>query len=153
MNLETKRNAIMNAIASGKLTNLIPDNLTWSNGYYNSGGGVTPDTSSTLCMNESEYIDIDTTQNYRLVIITEDTQNQWAGICEYSSTGTFIKRETPISNDVHSIRFSYTYKIRNPKIRVSLRTYGEVKVGLFYEEEILELLKDNGDYLTVIGEI
>ena len=141
--LETKRNAIMNAIASGQLTNLLA-NCTWARGFFDGNGGISSAGSTTKEKYENEYIEVDTTDEYVWVLKFPTPQSAWVGYCEYQQDETFVTRRNPISGSNIISTYVFRWKINNPKIRVSLRTYGNCEIGLYSMQEIYNLI-DNSE--------
>ena len=140
MNLETKRNALMNAVASGQLTNLLA-NTTWQSGYfaYNgsiSGSGVPKE------MYESEYIDLDSSETYVLLISTPNLSENWIGIGTYNNDGTWKSRLNTSDVKTTSYRFN-----NQSKIRVSFRTYGNSYALLCTQTEYENFITSNGIYV------
>ena len=137
--LETKRNAIMNAIASGQLTNLLA-NKTWASGYFSNNGSIVGASASNKEKYEQEYIEVDTTKNYLIVSKVNNLGTQWWGIATYDSEGVFKQRTSPITS-TSAIEYAIiVWKPTYPKARVSLRTFGDADIGLYDSEELTDHL-------------
>ena len=137
--LEIKRNAIMNAIASGQLTNLLA-NKTWASGYFTQSGSITSASATNKEKYEQEYIEVDTTKNYLIVSKLNNLGAQWWGVATYDSEEVFKQRVSPISSATAQEYVIVVWKPTYPKARVSLRTFGDADVGLYDSEELTDYL-------------
>ena len=140
--LETKRNAIMNAVASGQLTNLLA-NTTWQEGYYNTDGTINTNGGNSKVMYESEYIDVEVGKKYLLIADYSNSSAQypqrWYKIPQYDSNEDFVSCKDWASADTWmwgKTTVSWT-TFAQPKIRVSIYTYGNCDITLLDWEELL----------------
>ena len=129
----------MNAIASGQLTNLLA-NKTWASGYFSNNGSITGASSTNKEKYEQEYIEVDTTKNYLIVSKVNNLGTQWWGIATYDSEEVFKQRVTPIAQSIPTEYAIVVWKPTYPKIRVSLRTFGDANVGLYDSGELTDYL-------------
>ena len=137
--LNNKKHAIMGAIASGQLTNLLA-NKTWASGYFSTNGSITSASATNKEKYEQEYIEVDTTKNYLIVSKLNNIGAQWWGIATYDSEGVFKQRQGPITSATPTEYAIVVWKPTYPKARVSLRTFGDANVGLYDSEELTDYL-------------
>ena len=115
--LETKRNALMNSVASGGFYNVLKD-TTWYDGYIDSGGGLIP--SNPNGEKTTDFIDLENYNAYLFYTEVNSSSQKWSGIAFYDSTKRFIQRNAGnvlTSGDVLPSNAQY--------IRFSYRSYGD----------------------------
>lgn len=115
--LETKRNAIMNAIASGQLHNYI-DDLTFEKGYLSYDGSIH------ITSPAKEVYSTNTIPSGIYIVVSDNTS--WFVYADYDDNDTFVQRSNTLlfRSDVSVINSSYKFKI-------SLSTQGIANVGIY----------------------
>ena len=127
MDLETKRNAMLvNAVQSGKIVNMLA-NKTWLPQYFSADGSLIGNTQT---KHEEEYIDVDTTKTY-FIMMFKDSGTCWWSIAEYDANEVFQNRQATVSSG-KSYGIFVTFS--NPKIRFSFQYY-TTGLNLFMCEE------------------
>ena len=117
MNLETKRNAIMNSVSGGGLYNVLKD-TTWYDGYIDASGNLVA--SNPNGEKTTDFIDLGNNNAYLFYTEVNSSSQKWCGIAFYDSTKRAIQRNagnTLTSGDVLPSNAQY--------IRFSYRTFGD----------------------------
>lgn len=113
MNLETKRNALMNSVASsGGLYNVLKD-TTWVDGYIDGNGRLIA--SNPNGEKATDFIDVGNNNVYVFYTEVNSSSQKWMGIALYDSTKRFIQRSADnvltmgkiLPSNAQYIRFSY----------------------------------------------
>ena len=146
MNLETKRNAIMNAIASGQLTNLLAD-TTWVSGFLNANGGI--DSTGTRAV-VSDYIEI-SGEYFLSISHTSNSISNYMLICYYDENKSFIAPRDYLANSTAGTEIvRVSHNINNAKyLRVcyARQNATQITAGLY---DITTPLEEEVDITNVV---
>lgn len=134
--LGQKKTAIMSAIASGQLTNLLAD-CTFGNGRFDNNGNISPTNAARYTQ---EYIEVDITKRYFLWYGTTSGVSNLlnARVCQYQNDETFVRMDTEFN--ANASNQAKTAKFSNPKIRICFNYYSDLEVGLYDADRIEEIL-------------
>ena len=147
--LETKRNSIMNAIASGQLTNLLA-NCTWLDGYFGRNTIETPTSNKEKYC--EEYIEVQPNHRYLLINKTSGVNPFWCRYLIYNSSQTYIDLQTLTApNDTRQNFQMWECNTTGGAyyIRVSQRTFGDIDVALVDMDEVEQWLDSKISYENV----
>ena len=133
--LETKRNALMNAIQSGGFNNLL-ENVSWANGYFDRSGNVASPSSTQLEVYCEDYIEVEPDSYYIWQMEYGRSVSTWATYTCYDSDKNYISRpDLPTTSNEYKV---LTFKTPSNAyyIRPTFRTYGSVNVALIKDENV-----------------
>ena len=133
--LETKRNMMMNSVASGGLTNLLDGVSYEENKMLDASGNAVSNTTATAYkMVVFDYIETDYLDSYFYNDIFTNPQTQTMYICFYDENKSLVgSRIALVNNNTATEHKKYIQSTTaNVKyFRISPRTFGSISVGMF----------------------
>ena len=150
--LEQKRNAIMNAVASGQLTNLLAG-CTWLDGYFGGGGSIQTPTANKekYC---DEYIEVEPNHYYAIIYRYSSLVGIWTRCCAYNSSKAYNELITWTNNDNRSTFGIGTFRTNGQTtyLRFSSRTYGNSDFALVDMNDLEDLVESKITYENVTAQ-
>lgn len=115
-----------------------------TNGFINSAGDVEYGTSDEKYTNQL-YLPVNTTVTFSGTFST--TRSIWVAICLYDKSGKFLLRSVLVNKQDKHFNCQYTLKANEYSLRLTYRTYGDLKATLISNASIYNQILTYSDHL------